>query len=272
MEPSEFKLVLVGDESQFDPKPSQSLMETFDKLEWESAPCDPEQNPEPHLKIRLKGDIPLMAPRSTSQNSIAYDIKGSDKFTQLYQVGSYGSCLSALRSRMICEMEGDFSSKGAPRMCVVKSFQSGSHVNQQVPDTFVNSPLPIESFLHIHTWQTKCSTSGQKYALEFDTKYAGVTGIVVNNSTLLQHRWHSSVDWPDWSADYVPDETLNSTLHAMGLDYNRLPATRDPWCQHAYVTDQIEASVSHHEARWLCSLATDHSSWPSLRASHREHP
>ena len=49
-----------------------------------------------------------------------------------------GSCLSAVRSKLICAMEGDFSSKRAPRMCAVKSFQEGTHVNQRVPDTFVN--------------------------------------------------------------------------------------------------------------------------------------
>ena len=35
-------------------------------------------------------------------------------------------------------------------MRAVKAFQPGTHVNQQVPDTFVNSPLRIESFLHIY--------------------------------------------------------------------------------------------------------------------------
>ena len=53
---------------------------------------------------------------------------------------------------MICAIEGDFASKGAPRLCAVKSFQMGSHVNQQVPDTFVKSSLPIESFLRFHTF------------------------------------------------------------------------------------------------------------------------
>ena len=63
--------------------------------DWvESSHCDPQQNPELHLEIRLKGDMPLMAPHSASQNSLAYDIKGSDKFTHddnpasLYQVRS----------------------------------------------------------------------------------------------------------------------------------------------------------------------------------------
>ena len=52
VEPCEFKLVLVGDGGQFDRKPIQTLMETCDKLEWEFAPCNPHDNPEPHLEIR----------------------------------------------------------------------------------------------------------------------------------------------------------------------------------------------------------------------------
>ena len=86
------------------------------RLSGSLHPCDPQQNPEPHMEIRLKGDMPLMALHSTSQNSIACDVKESNQLTysdspvSLYQVGSYGSCLSALRSRMICAIEGDFSS------------------------------------------------------------------------------------------------------------------------------------------------------------------
>ena len=71
-EHGEFKLVLRGDEGQFDPKPIPTLMETYDKLECEFALCDPHYNTEPHLEIRLKGDVPLMAPHSTS---IASDVK-----------------------------------------------------------------------------------------------------------------------------------------------------------------------------------------------------
>ena len=141
-------------------------------------------------------------------------------------------------------------SKGAPRMHMVKSFQSGSHVNQQVPHTFVNSPLPIESFLHTLT-PGILNTRHQEYALQFDITCAGVTSTAFNLSALIQQRWHSSVDWSDAISQtnlltmYQKRETLKSTLHAMGLDYKRLP---DPWYQRANVTDQIEATVSHHES------------------------
>ena len=78
------------------------------------------------------------------------------------------------------------------------------------PRHFVNSPLPIESF--------KYPGSGQKYALEFDITYAGVTGIAFNLSTLIQHRWNPYVDWSkriaqtDLLTMYQKRDTLNSTF------------------------------------------------------------
>ena len=116
---------------------------------------------------------------------LAFDVKGSDRWTSgdrpvdLYQVGSYDSCFSALRSRLVCAMEGVFTSKGAVKMGAVKSFQGGNHINKKVPAQFAQSPLPLESFLHIQTWHTKYPSSGQAYALEFNVSFAGVSGIAL---------------------------------------------------------------------------------------------
>ena len=96
-------------------------------------------NPEPYMEIGLKQDAPLLQSYNTSQQSLACDFKGSDRWTDgshpvdLYQVGSYGPCLSALRSRLLCPIEGVFNSKGAVKMGAVKSFQGGNHVNKKVP-------------------------------------------------------------------------------------------------------------------------------------------
>ena len=104
----------------------------------------------------MKQDALLLQSYTTSQTSIAFDVKGSEHWTagdrpvDLYQVGSHGSCLSALRSRLVCAMEGVFTSKGAVKMGAVKSFQGGNHINK-VPAQFAQSPLPLESFLHIQT-------------------------------------------------------------------------------------------------------------------------
>ena len=99
---SELKVILVGDEGQFDLRPFLTLQAQYDNVEWDYAPFDQHHNPEPYIEIRLKQDVPWLPAYSTSQQPIAYDVKGSEKFTQgdrpvdLYQVESYGSCLSAL--------------------------------------------------------------------------------------------------------------------------------------------------------------------------------
>ena len=122
----------------------------------------------------MKQDAPLLQSYKTSQTSLAFDVKGSERWpagdrpVHLYQVGSYGSCLSALRSRLVCAMEGVFTSKGAVKMGAM----------------FAQSPLPLESFLHIQTWHAKYFSSGQAYALEFNVSFAGVSGIAFNVSTL----------------------------------------------------------------------------------------
>ena len=109
------------------------------------------RNPEPYAEICLKQDAPLLKLYNTSQTLLAFDVKGSDRWTQgerpvdLYQVGSYGSCLSALRSRLICAMEGVFTSKGAVKMGSVKSFQGGNHINKKAPAQFAHSPPQQES-------------------------------------------------------------------------------------------------------------------------------
>ena len=174
----DLKVILVGDETQLDVKPFQTLREQYHQVEWDYKRLDQLHNPEPYVEICLKQDAPLLQSYNTSQTALAFDVKGSERWTHgerpvdLYQVGSYGSCLSALRSRLICAMEGVFTNKGAVKMGTVKSFQGGNHINKKVPAQFAQSPLPIESFLHIQTWHTKYPTSGQAYALEFNVSFA----------------------------------------------------------------------------------------------------
>ena len=92
-------------------------------------------------------------------------------------------------------------SKGAPRMGEVKSFQPCTHVNQQVLKKFSGSPLPVETFLHTHTWHTKYPKSGEQCSLEFGIKYAGTAEIAFSLSTLIQHKWNSQADWTPSIAD-----------------------------------------------------------------------
>ena len=161
---SELKVILIGYEhqDQVDLKPFQTLQSQYDKVEWDCEMLDPHHNPEPYIEIRLKQDVPLLQPYSTSPQSIAYDMKGSecyaagDRPVDLSQVGSYGSCLSTLRSRLVCAMEGEFMGRGAVKMGAVKSFQGGSHINKKVPESFAQSPLPLETF-HTQGYGTRLS-------------------------------------------------------------------------------------------------------------------
>ena len=137
-----------------------ALGKKYQGAQWEFKPINPMHNPEPYVEIQLHGDDLLMHPDTHSQASIACDVKGSNRYTDgvtpalLCQVGSFGSCFSALRSKMICAMEENFTSKGAPRMCEVKSFQPATHTNQQVAEKLAGSLFPLETFLRIHTWHT----------------------------------------------------------------------------------------------------------------------
>ena len=197
---NELKVVLVGDETQLDVKPFQVPREHYHQVEWDYKKLDRLHNPEPYVEICLKQDVPLLQSYSPSQQSLAFDVKGSDRWTSgerpvdLYQVGSYGSCLSAVRSRLVCAMEGVFNSKGAIKMGAVKSFQGGNHISKKVPTQFAQSPLLMESFLHIQTWHTRYPISGQAYALEFNVSFAGVSGIAFLLLLLLLGV-HCRMDW-----------------------------------------------------------------------------
>ena len=49
MEKREFKLVLAANQSQLDPEPFNQLMQDYAQTRWEFVPCNPHDNPEPHL-------------------------------------------------------------------------------------------------------------------------------------------------------------------------------------------------------------------------------
>ena len=153
LESKEFKILLVANQDQIDRKPFHRLVHQHEGLEWDFKPFNPLLNPEPYLEIHLKGDNLLMHAHSKSQPPIATDVSSSSQYTDglspasLYQPSSYGSCLSASRSKMICSMEGHIMCMEPPRMGEVQSFQQGAHINQQVPDRLSGSPISVETFL-----------------------------------------------------------------------------------------------------------------------------
>ena len=109
--------MVVANESDLDLKPSKRTQHQYEGLAWDFKPLNPLHNQEPYIEIQLQSETLLMNPQSGSQASNACNVKGSSRYTDgqfpasLCQVGSYGSCLSALRSKMNFAMEGSFTSK-----------------------------------------------------------------------------------------------------------------------------------------------------------------
>ena len=149
----DFKLVIVANREEIDAQPLRQIAQWCEGLERGFEPMNPLHNPEPYLEIELMGDNLLMHPQTRSQAATACDVKGRATATPM---GSSSLIVpSRIRGKMICVMEGNFMSKGAPRMGEVKHFQPGTHINQQVPERLGGSPLPLETILHIHTWHAR---------------------------------------------------------------------------------------------------------------------
>ena len=74
----ELKVILVGDETQLDVKPFQTLREQYHQVEWDYKPLDQLHNPELYVKICLKQDAPLLQSYNTSQSSLAFDVRALD--------------------------------------------------------------------------------------------------------------------------------------------------------------------------------------------------
>ena len=55
----------------------------------------------------------------------------------LWQAGSYGSALSTLRTKLVAAMEGQFTTKAAPRLTSVVQYQVGTHENRMAPSDWI---------------------------------------------------------------------------------------------------------------------------------------
>ena len=152
----ELKVILVGDETQLDVKPFQTLREQYHQVEWEfkkiipalfsrvpyhgTACGSPTQE-----KCSILSTFPDRLPAIRRQTS---------KWFMSYQVGTFGSCLSSI-SRTVWPTQGNFIAKGAPRYYRARLFNGGTHQTIVYPEEWAQSPLPIETFLHIQTWHTR---------------------------------------------------------------------------------------------------------------------
>ena len=217
-------------------------------------------HPRPYFEISLDNEQLLMPPINTTSEMVPKDIKGSQAYTEpgqpasLWQAGSYGSALSTLRTKLLAAMEGNFTTKAAPRLQSVVQFQMGTHVNRMTPPGWTGSPIALEAFLHIHTWHARYpKDSGHKYCLELNTPSAGVYGIAFELHTVLQHRWKYDGEWLkklrefDLLSHYQKRQLCETALHSLGYDPTKIPTQADP--DYGHVIDTSGGADEDYDAQ-----------------------
>ena len=152
-------------------------------------------------------------------------------------------------------MEGQFTTKAAPRLCSVVQFQLGTHPNRMTPNGWIGSPLALEAFLHPHAWHAKYpKDSGNKYCLELNTHSAGVYGIAFEH-TVLHHQWRYDTNWVkklkdfDLLTHYSKRKLCESALQSLGYDPKRIPCLADPGYGHSQLDTTGEADAQDYDAQ-----------------------
>ena len=159
-----------------------------------------------------------------------------------------------------------------------QAFPGGSHINRQVPETFAQSPLPIETFLHIQTWHTKHPRVAKEYALDFNVWLTGVTGLAFNISTLRQHVWDTSTEWisdiahTNLLAVYGMKDSLNRTLWALGLDWTQLPTKCEPPYRHPLLEPIKHRAESQPRSRRTVQTPSEEASFEIIHSDSSEPP
>ena len=111
---------------------------------------------EPHVEVRRRQNAPFDPPFQTDYRPTPSDVKPAkictdgDRPVDLYQVGTFGSRISSIRSRTVWPTQSNFIAKGAPRYYRARLFNGGTHRAIAYLEEWAQSPLPIETFLHIH--------------------------------------------------------------------------------------------------------------------------
>ena len=219
-------------------------------------------HPRPYFVISLANDQLLMNPINTTTEMVPRDIKGSGAYTDpgqpaaLWQAGSYGSALSTLRTKLLAAMEGQFTTKAAPRLSSVVQFQLGTHPNRMAPNEWIGSPLALEAFIHLHAWHAKYpKDSGNKYCLVLNTHSAGVHGIAFELHTVLHHQWRYDTTSVrklrefDLLTHYNKRRLCESALHSLGYDPTRIPCMADPTYGHSQLDTSGDTDARDYDAQ-----------------------
>ena len=169
-------------------------------------------------------------------------------------------------------MEGNFTTKAAPRLQSVVQYQMGTHVNRMTPPGWTGSPIALEAFLHLHTWHARYpKDSGHKYCLELNTPSAGVYGIAFELHTVLQHRWKYDVNWLkkfrdfDLLTHFQKRQLCETALHSLGYDPTKIPTKADPDYGHVQLDTSGGADAEDYDAQ--INALMDGKTAPSLRSS-----
>ena len=259
----DMRVTFVADHRQQDMTAWKELKETImegTKFVWK-RPNDL-NHPRAYFEISLDNESLLMPPINTTSEMVPKDIKGSQSYTEpgqpaaLWQAGSYGSALSTLRTKLLAAMEGNFTTKAAPRLISVAQFQMGTHVNRMTPPGWTGSPIALEAFLHLHTWHARYpKDSGNKYCLELNTPSAGVYGIAFELHTVLQHKWKYDGEWLkmlknfDLLTHYQKRQLCETALHSLGYDPTKIPIKADPDYGHVQLDSSGAADEEDYDAQ-----------------------
>ena len=140
-------------------------------------------------------------------------------------------------------------------MCEVKSFQPDTQINQQVPQALARSPLPLD-----HSSLSSTSTHGIQDTprLASSTHWSltsSMQGLLGSHGALILSscKWNSSINWnpvlakEDLLTFYQRRGAVGATLHALGLDPERLPTELDPNYQHMQATDTSAQHDDHQQ-------------------------
>ena len=141
------------------------------------------------------------------------------------------------------------------------------------PELWAQSPLPIETFLHIGTWRTRYPKYHWDYSLEFNVAHSYVKGFLFELDTLCHHPW--SVE-TEWASDYAQLDLLDlcdlrdrvsRIVWAMDFDWRHFPQACSPDYVHVQPPPELSCAEPGRKAPRICDRKRPLS--PSYRQTHQ---
>ena len=168
--------------------------------------------------------------------------------------------------------QGNFIAKGAPRYYRARLFNGGKHRTTVYPEEWAQSPLPIETFLHIQTRRTRYPQFHQEYSLEFNVTYANVVGFIFEVRTLLCHQWSVATEW---ASDYAQvdilsmrglRDSISRLIWSMDYDWRHLPQSCAPGHTHVQLPPGQSCAEPVPKAPRLTHSTEEEASFPLIES------